>query len=174
MADSLLTSERGAWVRTVARWMKAWADSVLDAEARPGSTATSTVAPRPESRDSTSGSRGAASTPVPAVAAAPAPSMAATPEDSLESLEARWLRDIEARRRVPMADWAGRVTNGATHPPRGEGPSREPRVAPPPSRQPVDARGAPPPSRQSEDARGRCRPRLGRKTRVPRGARCRW
>lgn len=106
MADSSLTPWRGAWLRAVARRMKAWAEAVLAEEAASAPASTSVEAPRPEPSGSTpAGSRGAGS-----AEAAPVGSAA-----SLESLEARWLRDLEARRSVPVADWVERVKKGAPH-----------------------------------------------------------
>ncbi|MCY1019930.1 hypothetical protein [Pyxidicoccus sp. MSG2] len=100
MAETSQTPWRPAWVRAVARRMKAWAESVLAEE--PDSSATPGTAPRPESV--AAGSRGAEGV---------APPSPTAPEPSFEDLEARWLRDLEARRSVPLGDWVARVRRGA-------------------------------------------------------------
>ncbi|QSQ23054.1 hypothetical protein JY651_49570 [Pyxidicoccus parkwayensis] len=116
MAELQQTPWRAAWVRAVARKVKAWAESVLAEEAQ---TASATGAPRPESV--------ATKAPV-----ATPPLGPLSPGATLEDLEARWLRDLEARRRVPMGDWVARSSKGAPRvpedlareglvPPRGPG-----------------------------------------------------
>jgi hypothetical protein len=99
VAERFLTPWRGAWLRAVARGLKAWAEAVLAEEAASAPAVTPVGAPRPESHDSTpADTRG-----IPSVGAPP------------ESLEARWLRDMEARRRIPLADWVARVSRAAPH-----------------------------------------------------------
>lgn len=184
MAETPQTPWRAAWVRAVARKVKAWADAVLaeevgtasvagalrpetvsggdsgtgapsavDApggssgtgapglEALPGAT-WGTGAPHLESmleptpggeagtafatgglhpdggRSGTGARPGVASRAEPGAAArvataAPPGLGPMAPGASLEALEARWLRDIEARRSVPINDWVARVNKGA-------------------------------------------------------------
>jgi hypothetical protein len=102
VAETPQTPWRAAWVRAVARRMKAWAEAVLAEEPAPAATA-----PRPEPPESAvAGPRGTDG------AAPPSPA-AMAPEPSFEDLEARWLRDLEARRSVPLGDWVARVRRGA-------------------------------------------------------------
>jgi len=177
VAERLPTPSRGAWIRTVARWMKAWAESVLAEEAAPASPV---VESRPKSEDSaaTGSPEGGRAAALPS-GAAPAPPAEAT----LESLEARWLRDIQARSRVPIDDWVARMSKGvphlpegAPHLPEGDGLPRAHRVAPT-SSSPAEAVGTPRsplpavPRSQAREARSMARPMAPSPGRVPAPAR---
>ena len=128
MAETPQTPWRAAWVRAVARRMKAWAEAVLADEAGLSSTAMSGKAarlgtlleeepgpapagalPLESPKPAPAGPRGAAPG---AGTPASSPLSPLAPGTTLEDVEARWLRDIEARRSVPVSDWVARVNRG--------------------------------------------------------------
>ncbi|MCP3141710.1 hypothetical protein [Pyxidicoccus xibeiensis] len=113
MAETSQTWWRGAWVRAVARTVKAWAEAVLSEEAR------TAAVPRPE-----------APGPTPAAPKDAGNEATGAAGSSVEALEERWLRDVQARQRGAAADWEARVKRRAPH--LLEGMTREGRAPPRP------------------------------------------
>ncbi|NVJ24078.1 hypothetical protein HUW62_22890 [Myxococcus sp. AM011] len=106
MAEPARGPVPGAWLRAVARKMKAWAESVLSEEESDfaAALAQARVPSEPASPSSTDGAS-AASTPVTVTA----------PPTGLSPPE-HWIRDVQGRRtQTPPADWVARVRKVAPH-----------------------------------------------------------
>lgn len=106
MAEPARRAVPGAWLRAVARKMKAWAESVLSEEESDfaAALAQARVPAEPASRPSTDGAR-TASTSVTVTA----PPVGLGPPE-------HWLRDVQGRRaQGPPADWVARVRKVAPH-----------------------------------------------------------
>ncbi|MFY2562052.1 hypothetical protein ACN469_30945 [Corallococcus terminator] len=106
MADPARRPVPGAWLRAVARKMKAWAESVLSEEESDfaAALAQAHVPSEPASHPGTEG----ASSPAASVTVTAPPVGLGPPE--------HWLRDIQGRRAGgPPADWVARVRKVAPH-----------------------------------------------------------
>ncbi|NMO19405.1 hypothetical protein HPC49_22405 [Pyxidicoccus fallax] len=162
MAERTPTRGRAAWIRAVARQMKAWADSVLADEALSGPDATH--APTSSNTVAAPSEAASASTPpgqpqgpagVPArppsghprgstAAASQARDVSSPGGGHHDGPPEHWLRDIQARQKGPPEDWLDRVRQGA--PGLLERSMREAPVPPGPARGAGVARTAVPPS----------------------------
>jgi hypothetical protein len=143
VADPLQTPPRGTWLHAVARWMKTWAESVLAEEATrapassppAGQDAAWGGGPVPSAKTASGASVSTSTGSRAAGGQAASPTDVRTeatpsgPRAALESLEERWLRDVEARRSLPLSDWQARVKKAAP-PVEGRAPPRMGRMAP--------------------------------------------
>ncbi|MCP3166954.1 hypothetical protein [Myxococcus qinghaiensis] len=106
MAEPARRPVPGAWLRAVARKMKAWAESVLSEEESDFAAALA-QARVPTQRSSPPSTDGARATSTPVTVTAP-PVGLGPPE--------HWLRDVQGRRpQGPPADWVARVRKVAPH-----------------------------------------------------------